>query len=186
MKLVASFFLIASLLLVGCSTTEKAEYAVGPIKVGNKIDLIDSSIKPICADKGCNSFVLSINNVSEKTIEVNWNKTLFIVGNTTSGGFMFEGIIYKDRNAQKSPDVIFPGGSMTKLILPNNLVSFSSGRYGGWTHEFMPTGDIGVFLTVSVDGRDYSQRMTVNISRQIAQKPAKGPAIVENKDISKK
>lgn len=157
--------LIISAILGGCATY-RTEYTISSTKIENQIDSIESSITPNCITfEGCKSFYLDVKNKSDKTLEINWNKTLFIVGDQSSGGFMFEGILYKDRNAQKSPDVVFPNSSFSKTIWPTNLVEFSSGRYdSGWRHGSMPTGDIGVYLTVTIDGKDFSQKMTNNVN----------------------
>jgi hypothetical protein len=112
---------------------------------------------------------LTVKNKTNKNLELNWNKTLYIVNGQTSGGFMFEGVVYKDRNNSKSPDVIFPNGTLSKAIWPNNLVYFSSGQYGGWRHESLPPGENGVYLTVIVDGKEISEKITMNLSRTLNQ-----------------
>jgi predicted small lipoprotein YifL len=123
-------------------------------------------LKPVCGsyNGGCEAFVLSIVSKTDKNIEVNWNKTLYISGGQTSGGFMFEGIVYKDRNNQKPPDVVFGNGTLTKTIWPNNLVNYVSGQYGGWVHVTMPQGDNGAYVTLSIDGKEISERLFVRLS----------------------
>jgi len=111
-------------------------------------------------------FLLTIENLTTNNIEVNWNKTLFISNGQTSGGFMFEGIVYKDRNNQKSPDVIFQKGKLSKIIWPNNLVHFESGRYGGWIHETMTTGENGIYLTVFVDAKEINEKIVMLFSNE--------------------
>ncbi len=81
---------------------------------------------------------------------------------------MFEGVVYKDRNNQKPPDIVFARGNFLKIIHPNNLVSFASGRYGGWEHSEMPPGENGAYLSVSVDGKEISERLVM----QLALKPS--------------
>jgi len=128
-------------------------------------------LKPTCGRYGkcgcyggCESFVLSITNKADKNIEVNWNKTLYISSGQTSGGFMFDGVVYKDRNNQKPPDIVFGNGTLTKTIWPNNLVKYESGQYGGWKNEEMPIGDNGIYLSLSIDGKEISERLLVNLS----------------------
>ena len=111
---------------------------------------------------GWEGFRLIVKNKTNKNLELNWNKTLYIVHGQTSGGFMFEGIVYKDRNNPKSPDVVFPGGELSKSIWPNNLVKFFS---GGWIHDSMPPGENGIYLTVVVEGKEISEKLTVVLSR---------------------
>lgn len=152
------------LILSGCATTGYV-WTSNPRTQQVDNQYFSAEISPICESLGCKAFRLSIRNKSGKNLEPNWNKTLYIVHGQTSGSFMFEGVVYKDRNNPKPPDVIFPGGTLTKVIWPNNLVYFSSGRYGGWRHEPMPPGENGLYLTMIVDGKEISEKMTVLLSR---------------------
>ena len=77
---------------------------------------------------------------------------------------MFEGVVYKDRNSPKSPDIVFGNDTFAKTIWPNNLVEFSSGKYGGWRNESMPSGENGIYLTVNIDGKEITQKLITNIS----------------------
>ena len=161
------FALLISAVLAGCAApTHRIQYKASPTKIENQIDFIEASISPDCTSWGCESFTLFVRNKSEKTIEINWNKTLFLSYGQSSGGFMFEGVVYRDRNASKSPDVVFSNGTLSKTIWPNNLVEFTSGKYGGWKHNNMPSGNIGVYLTVTMDGKDFSQKITTNVSAE--------------------
>jgi len=71
---------------------------------------------------------LTIRNKTNKNIELNWNKTLYITGGQTSGGFMFEGVVYAERNNPKPADLIFGNSTFTKEISPSNLVDYETGR----------------------------------------------------------
>ena len=132
-----------------------------PVTTSNAV--FEAKLTPVCSN-GCTSFILSIRNLSDKDIELDWNKTLFIANGTTSGGFMFEGVLYRDRNNQKAPDMIFAKGTFTKAIYPNNLVEYRSGQYGGWDHTSMGTGENGVYLTVKVGNEEIKEKITTNIS----------------------
>lgn len=77
---------------------------------------------------------------------------------------MFEGVVYKDRNNPKPPDVVFANGTLSKKIWPANLVSFSSGRYGGgWQHSPMEPGQNGVYLSLLIDGKEINERMIMRM-----------------------
>jgi len=121
-----------------------------------------------CHNSICSAFRLTVKNKTNKNLELNWNKTLYIVHGQTSGGFMLEGVVFKDRNNPKSSDIIFPGGELSKTIWPNNLVEFSS-RYG-WLNGSMPTGENGIYLTVAIDGKEISEKITVTLSKTKIQK----------------
>lgn len=96
-------------------------------------------------------FALQVDNRTEKEITIDWNRTMFLLNGQTSGGFMYEGVVYADRNNPKQPDIVLPNSTFTKMIWPNNLVDFSGGKYGsGWYHKEMPEGKNGVYLTVQI------------------------------------
>jgi len=110
---------------------------------------------------GFRAFSLFVKNKSNKDLELNWNKTYYIVHGQTSGGFMFEGIVYIDRNDPKSPDIIFSGGTLSKTIWPNNLVEYTS----YWRHEHMPSGENGIYLTVIVDGKEINEKIIITLPK---------------------
>ncbi len=114
-------------------------------------------------DESYRAFQLSLKNNSDKDIEINWNRTLYISQGQTSGGFMFEGIAYLTRNNPKPPDVVFAHSSIQKLIFPNNLVDFTS----RWCHYPMSPGENGVYLSVIVDGKEITEKLLVNLSYEI-------------------
>jgi hypothetical protein len=152
-------------LLFGCAGMgPRPLWTSAPVQATADNSIFSATIKPICTGYGCEAFVLSIQNKTDKNLELDWNKTLYVSGGQTSGGFMFEGVVYKDRNNPKPPDVIFGKGSLTKSIWPSNLVEFSSGKYGGWRNEPMPRGENGTYLTIVVDGKDMHERLTVILS----------------------
>jgi hypothetical protein len=105
-----------------------------------------------------NGFNLSVKNKSTKNIEINWNKTLYVVDGVTSGGFMFSGVVYKDRNNPKLSDVVFPGMDFKRTIYPNSLVNFS---LGDWRHPLMKEGVHGIYIVFNIEGREYSEKLTI-------------------------
>lgn len=146
-------------------------YAVRPDSSETMVanDRFVARLIPTC-NGGCNAFTLTIENKSNKDMEVDWNKTLYIAQGSTSGGFMFEGIVYAQRNAPKPPDIVFKKATFRKTIYPTNLVAFSSGRYGGWRHEEMPQGLNGVYLTVRIGSEEINEKLTTNlVAVQISQ-----------------
>jgi hypothetical protein len=158
---------VALVSLVGCATSPPVQWKSEPETATVENEQFIAQIKPVWQYGTCRGFVLTIVNKTDKNIEVNWNKTLYISGGQTSGGFMFEGVVYKDRNNQKPPDVVFAKGTFTKTIWPNNLVSFSAGSayvYGGWLNEAMPAGENGAYLSLSIDGKEVSERLVVLLS----------------------
>ncbi len=118
---------------------------------------------------GPEAFIISVQNKTDSTLEIDWNRTLFLDNGQSRGTFMFEGIKYADRNSQKAPDIIGPNSSFKKSIWPNGLVSPPS-RYGSWSHNSIlgydvDTGTYGVSLAVKVDGKEIRQSVELTITR---------------------
>jgi hypothetical protein len=127
-------------------------------------DYFNASISPVETWRGYNAFILTVNNKTDKDLEIIWDRTLFIDNGRTSGGFMFEGVVYRDRNNPKPPDVVFAKGNFSKTIWPNNLVYFSSGKYASWGHEVMSPGENGVYLTIKIGDKELKEKLLLRIS----------------------
>ena len=123
-----------------------------------------AQLKPVFGKSGgCEAFVLGIVNKTDKNIKVNWNKTLYISGGHTSGGFMFKGVAYKDRNNPKPPDVVPGNATLTKTIRPSNLAHYDPAQKDGWRHEAMPQGENGALVSLSIDGKEVTERLVVRL-----------------------
>ena len=109
-----------------------------------------------------NAFDISIENKSQNDIEIVWDKTYYIEDNRTLGGFMFEGIVYKDRANPKPPDIIFPATRFFKRLYPNNLVYF----YQGWYNKYIPEGNNGIYLTMNIKGKEVREKLMLKIIHQ--------------------
>ena len=168
MRLVLGVFLVsASIVLLGCASTKYDVQKTSAQKQPEKIWAFESirslaenpdyviSITP-SGTHAYNGFNLTVRNKSSKNIEVNWNKTLYVANGVTSGGFMFEGVVYKDRNNPKQSDIVFPGVEFNKTIYPNSLVQFS---FGNWRHPLMNEGEHGAVVTLTIDGKDVGERL---------------------------
>ena len=171
---------VLCVLVVGCATipSQTATTTSRPVKYSCASNIqtcsnefYDAYITPIFSKKysgaeGYIGFELAIENKGDEDLELDWNRTLFIQHGRTNGGFMFEGVVYRDRNNPKPPDIIFSGSRFSKQILPSNLVYFSRGSSGGWRHKFMGTGACGISLSIKVDGREVREKMLINFILQ--------------------
>lgn len=158
----APVILIFVTIISGCASLMTDNWVSNPEKMEGEIAGVDVEIIPVCGGYGCSAFFLNLKNNNNDDVKLDWNNTYYTRGGQTSGTFMFEGVVYSKRNETKSPDVIFSGESLQKAIRPNNLVSYESGEYGGWTHDPMPEGKNGVYLTLIVDGEEHSKRFTAD------------------------
>ena len=114
---------------------------------------------------GYRGFLLSIKNKTQKPIEIDWNKTYYITAGQTSGGFMFDGIIYKDRNNLKPNGMVLPSSEFLKTIFPNNLATLSVGRRAEWVNMTLPLGEQGAYITIVVDGKEVGTKLLTDIKK---------------------
>jgi len=164
-KRVILIFFVA-FLMTGCAP--RYTWKIEPYKqsVGN--EYFSASISPMAFDNiwgGYEAFNLTIRNKTSGDIELDWNKTIYIENKQTKGGFMFEGVVYKERNNLKPPDIIFSGSEFRKTIWPNALVSF----YGCWCHGDIPAGQNGVYLTVRIKDKEVKEKLLLDMSKVPAQ-----------------
>jgi len=129
--------------MFGCATVKYK--AVPPIQKATN-EYFKSTMEPVIFLSSGDStsirplaFALTILNKTNKDLELDWNKTLFIQRGVTSGGFMFEGISYRDRNNSKSPNIIFANSRFWKFIYPNILAKHYNKN---WYHTGMGSGKV--------------------------------------------
>lgn len=178
-KFILNFVLVitAFVIMVGCIKTINLNCKCEPSIQKVQNDYFEATITPIFGNNigsigfatgivykgGCNAFNLEIQNKTDKNIEINWNKTMYISNGQTSGNFMYEGVIYSERNNPRPPDFVFAKSKFSKTIYPNNLVIYWDVNLG-WRHEFMGDGENGVYLTILVEGKEIGEKITINIT----------------------
>lgn len=115
---------------------------------------------------GWHSFNLSVTNKTNRNIEIVWDKTLFISKGSTNGRFMFDGVVYKERNNPRPNDIVFGNTTFNRLILPNNLVEFLGASSIGWFHNIIQPGENGIYITLKVDEKEVAETVLVNIRKE--------------------
>ena len=149
--------------MIGCIPSYKWQATPVIPNAGN--DYFDARIETVSHYTGAyiNGFKLTVANKSDKDIEIDWNKTLYLYKAQTHGGFMFEGIVYTDRNNPKSPDMVFANSTLTKTIYPNNRVSFG-GYPAQWSNDPLQEGENGVYLTMRCNGQEVHEKLVMGIT----------------------
>ncbi len=158
------FTLMLALLLIvfitGCATTSNLP---APKVMDASNDFYSASAKTNCDSAGCQTFDLTVVIKSDKDIKIDWNKTVFVSNGQTSGGFWFEGIVIRDRNMPRPPDVIFASSSYKKTVAPNASMNLSLFPLAHWEVKPMPAGEGGIYLVIDVEGKEVPLRMTTQI-----------------------
>ncbi|MDC7692465.1 hypothetical protein [Vogesella indigofera] len=155
---------ILCLSLSGCAAFQTYSYNAEPPIAKSVSDKYEIQLQPIPCNSysGCQGFNLTLANKSNSDIEIDWNKSLFVVNGQTNGGFMFEGTVYKDRNNSKDPDVVFANSTFSKNIFPNSLVSYNT-TLNRWLQAPMYNGEYGAYLRLKIDGKEQSPKLTTKI-----------------------
>ena len=155
------FLFLIAFLMTGCT---RYTWKIEPSEQIVDNEYFSASISPNVFDdfrKGYIAFDLTIKNHSSEDIELDWNKTLYIENNQTKGGFVFEGIIYRDKNNPKLPDIIFSGAEFRKTICPSVLVLYDK----RWNHDLIPSGHNGVYLTVKIKDKEVNEKILLDMSK---------------------
>ena len=171
------FCVLLSFSLCACTTYK---YVITPVKTGTENSYFKADIKFIAKGKPnlLNGILLSVHNKTDKDIELVWDKTLYIKDGQTSGGFMFEGVVYKDRNETKQNDIIFANSNFQKVIYPNNLVIMTDsaamasvlgcgsvyGQSRQWCHDTFRKGIHGIYLTLKVEEKVIHETITYQLN----------------------
>lgn len=112
-------------------------------------------------DNGCRGIQLSIENKTDKDINLVWEESYFIDNGQTNGTFMFEGVVFSQRNEKKPNDIIFANSVFKKVIFPNNRVEYT--RVRGWRNTAMCEGNWGVYLTLNINEQIFHEKLTYSI-----------------------
>ena len=147
---------LATLFMNGCV---KTQMYTPEVSANNKY--FTASIEPLkSVTGGYEGFILHVNSRTNTDIEIDWNKTLFVENGVTKGTFMYDGIVYTQRNNNKAPDYIFAKSNYSKAIYPNNKVYFAK----GWHHEDFDTGRLGIVLSTTINDKIIREKLFINVS----------------------
>lgn len=98
----------------------------------------------------------SLQNHSNKLIKIIWDEAALVDCSGKSHRVMHEGVKYISRDQLQPPTMLPPGANIRDVIVPTSLVSYTSGRYGGWYTNDLPTHNgciLGVNLSMEIGGR---------------------------------
>lgn len=182
MKSTSILFAVLILCLLPLTACQKAVIKTTQLRSPTNNGVFIPSVDVICQPLGvfcqppdaicpsaCYSLRLTIKNITNENIEIDWGKTLFIENGSTSGTFTFDGRFYADKKNREPNDVIFANSTFSKQIWPSNLIKFKKSRYSGWEHKDLNLGENGVYITINAGGKVLHESVSVDISREIVQ-----------------
>ena len=160
--------------LAGCVSVENVW---SPTIAVSENGLVSASAKPACTGSYCYGFDTVISNKTDKPVEIDWNKSYYLLGGQTNGGLMTTGVVISQRNLLRAPDMILPKGSYSKPLWPSSFTSLQAGISSiDWVSQQLPDGKQGVYLTFRQGDRE--EYVTLELSNLgLKQTSNSGPAI---------
>lgn len=163
--LFVALLVIVPILFGSCASTPSIEYESVVTKSVTGNDVAEVSLIPtfqeknvwIGAEAGTYGYVLSVRNISDGIIRVNWEKSSISYNSNTALVFQ-EGQKYTDHNSPLAPATIPVTGSLTKAIYSSAQPRYISGKYGGWKMEVIPAYKTTV--TICIEHNDIDSYYT--------------------------
>ena len=120
------------------------------------------------------SFRLFIENKTNQTLKIDWNRTRYLCNGKSYGPVVFPNIDPATIKKSIPPDTIPPGGTFSKEVFPLKLVAFApirqeilDGEGGrGLYPGPLPAGKNSIDLTIYKGDRQIKQRITVDIEQE--------------------
>jgi len=117
------------------------------------------------------AFLLEVQNKAAGEIEVDWNRTHYLLEGKNHGKFVFAGIPPADVKAGTvPPDKIESGNTLQREIAPQQLLAYAAIRdknvrpgKSGISAGPLPEGRNGIHLVLSMEGKDYRQNLILYI-----------------------
>lgn len=176
-RIVLGFLLVTSLFVInGCATF--TNYKASPQQVKASNDTFETTLSTNCGTGGCTSFELAIKNKTNKAIEIDWSKTKHIANGQTTGGLWYTGIVIRDRNNIRPPDLIMPNTTYSKTVTPSVSLELKSFPIA-WQINPMPSGTNGIYLSVLSEGKEITETLVTEVSiveepyKEIAKEPSR-------------
>lgn len=153
---------LSALALTGCVTIPQAPK--NPPKTAISTDVVSGMLIAECDDpKTCQTFELSLDNKTNGTIEIDWNRSYYINNGKPDGGLYFDGIIIAQRNNPRPPDIILPMSNFKRRLVPSNNFSLNVFPLAHWAIKTFDGKSHGIYVTIKVDGKEQVIRADVTI-----------------------
>jgi hypothetical protein len=154
--------------MAGCAAGPSINWRSAPEIQTASNEYCEAQLEPVTTGKGpfFDSFRLMVANRTDKSLEIDWNRTRYVESGIRHGGFVWEGIDPKQvREASVPPDIISPGNTFSRVIFPHKKIAYAPGYQRGWKLQggLIPEGENGIDLVVKQNGRVIRHRITVRI-----------------------
>lgn len=152
---------LIGILLAACSTTTYYS-RIENIDLTAKGEQYDISLQPKYMKYGLDSvslrgFILTVMNYSDKDLLLIWKDTRFILNGEDKSGFVFPDTNPRFRHVPKRPSAVPSGRRLREEIFPVKFAFYQT----VWNHRTLPEGELGVLLTLQVDGETITETLTL-------------------------
>ena len=109
----------------------KGEISTKPNKNILENYYIDDLISSVWMFKD-NNIWFSLRNKSSRTMEIIWDKAVYVNAEGVSNKVIHSGIEYKNKEKSQLPTVVVSDSKIIDYIIPADNIYFDEGKYGGW------------------------------------------------------
>ena len=164
MKRVFCVLIAVGALISGCATVPEKPKNPPSADINGKF--VKGKLIAVCdVPDECTTFEVTLNNMIEETIEIDWNRSYYINNSKPDGGLYFDGIIIAQRNNPRSPDIILPKSSFQRKLVPNNSFNLSLFPLAHWEIKKFEGNSHGVYLTLKSGGKEENINISVNLNK---------------------
>lgn len=151
-------------LLSGCVTVP-TKYINPPTSTINN-DFVTGTLMAMCDEPTeCNTFDLKLENKTDETLEIDWNRSYYINNGKADGGLYFNGIIVAQRNNPRPPDIILPKSSFQKSLVPNKHLELALFPLAHWKTKDFEGNSHGVYVTLKSGAKEVILNVSVSLKK---------------------
>jgi len=176
-KIVRFPWIVMVVLVIGCAHSTPVTYFSKPEVRKITHDLFDAQIEILKLDNPFYvAFQLTIANKSNAPLEIDWNKTRYLIGTQDNGVFVFEGIDPESLKTGIPKELLAPGQTLTKQIMPRKTLAFTGRKEAqkpgksNFYPGILPNGRNTVALVLAQGSREWKAPMPFQIGTQEVKK----------------
>lgn len=139
------------------------EYTASPEKTAYRSTVFQVRFKPVKVDfEYYSGFHLDVTNESREPIEIDWNKTRYLMDGRNLGGFMFPGVDPEAVPARTvPPQEILSQKKFSVYIYPENRGEAALNEK--YHDEILPPGEHTIFLVIRANDKLIKKRLSISI-----------------------
>jgi hypothetical protein len=163
-KSILATTLVIATLLSGCASTPSKP--VNPPSASINGQFVTGTLTATCdVPADCKVFELTLNNKTEETLEIDWNRSYYINNGKADGGLYFDGIVIAQRNNPRPPGIILPKSSLSKALVPNNHFELGGFPLVHWKVKPLEGNSHGVYVTLKSGSKEEIVNVSVNLKK---------------------